>query len=393
MVLVSGWSWCHGCGHRVAGREDPVATQTPMPSGARPRTLTGESELALAARLIPSWVWVLFGGLVVIAAVTCAADMLLPYPSRERAIWSTAQFFLGLAAFLIAGIAVSGHLGMQREHFGLADLFMPDRLWPRALKRLPHTRWHVCAAVWSLSVSLCGVIWVGGWTWWLPTKTPPRPGKGSVVRPYSAPKPEEDPDDPAESKDAKPVTTGEEKKPEEEAPKRATARCVIVGYTLKDGEPAGLVVAVARDDQLHYAGVVPVGDDPAVREDLKTRFAALKADAPVFPDLDVRAVWLRPKLNCDVEATPSDEPQLKDPKFKGLILSDTPQPVKLGGAGDAPADTPGPKPAKEPDKGKAPDRPKDDAGKAKDAAGAKAGGKAGANPKAGPSATTRPPSP
>jgi hypothetical protein len=63
--------------------------------------------------------------------------------------------------------------------------------------------------------------------------------------------------------------------------------------------------------------------------------AAHQAAAPLFPDLDVRAVWLQPRLSCEVEPSGRDEEQLlKAPEFKNLIFPNKPQPARLPADGD-----------------------------------------------------------
>jgi hypothetical protein len=383
MVVVSGWRWCHKCGHRVAGHEAPVGQAPAAGPGQRPAS--SGSEMALATRVIPAWGWVLLGGLVVVAAVSCAADLRLAPGSRARALWSATQVGVGLVSLLLAGLFVSTRLGWQRDHMGLADLLMPDRLWPKAFKCLPHTRWHVCAGAWSVALMLCGLVWVGGWTYWLPTRPPPRVEKGGVGRfaPGNVAAKAEDNAPAEEDPDATKVPPPDPDAGKEPEPKKSVSRCVIVGYTVKDGQLAELLVATVTGTEMRYAGTVPVGKDPTVREDLLTRFAALKAAAPVFPDLDIRAVWLQPLLNCEVESIDSEDWRLKDPQFKGLVFPKDPQPVRLPAAGGPPATaTP---PAKDGGKGKDDIKSKG-AGKSKDASKAGAGLKSSA-------AVSKPPAP
>jgi hypothetical protein len=172
-----------------------------------------------------------------------------------------------------------------------------------------------------------------------------------------------DPDPAAHPEKDKPAGEPEESA----APRKSVTKCIIVGYTTKDGGLDGLVVATVDGDELRYAGVVPAGKDAAERKDLLTRFEALKAPAPVFPDLDVRAVWLRPQLSCEVESGKRDGEQLlKDPELKKVLFPTKPQPVHLPADGDAKDD----KEAKE---------------------GKDAEGKGAAKGKAGPGTGTRPP--
>jgi hypothetical protein len=314
----------------------------------------------LAARLLPVWVWVLLGGLTVVCGASCAADLCLPLPSRERATWSTAQFILGLTGLLVAGVWVSQRLGLNNENISLVDLLLPDRLWPLAIKKLPDTRWQVCTGAWSLTAMLCAAVWVGGWTYWFPTaKAPPPAAKGKAT--FGAAKKEEDadlPDPAATPKDGvNSNAVGDDPEAQGPKPPKEVSKCVIVGYTVEDGELTGLVTAKVSGSDLHYTGVVPLAKDSALKEDLLARFAALKAKTAVFPDLNVRAVWLQPELSCEIESTASDDTLLKDPEFKGLILPKTPQPVRLNPSEDgkpSPPTTKAPPPKSGPPKAPAP---------------------------------------
>src|SRR5262249_36229518 len=155
-----------------------------------------------------------------------------------------------------------------------------------------------------------------GLTYWLPSKSKPQRVKvpfAKEIKKAAGKKDEtedeskEDDENPAAAAGERPRTEEPEEPP---APKKSVTKCVIVGYTEKDGELTGLVVATQHGDELRYAGVVPASKDPAVREDLLARFASLKARASVFPDLEVQATWLQPRLSCEVESAGVDDDQL-----------------------------------------------------------------------------------
>jgi hypothetical protein len=213
----------------------------------------------------------------------------------------------------------------MHESLGLTDMLLPDRVWVLAIKRLPATRWHVCTGAWSAMAVLCGIFCVGGLTYWLPSKkSPPKPANV----PFATRTKDEgkmDDESPPTEKPDKPKTEETEETP---LPKKTMTKCVIVGYTTKDGELDGLVVATVEDDELSYAGIVPASKDPAVRKDLLSRFGSLKVDTPVFADLEVKAIWLQPRLFCEVESAGVDEDQvLKEPEFKGLEVPEMPEPA------------------------------------------------------------------
>jgi hypothetical protein len=275
-----------------------------------------------------------------VACVSFVADYKLPEKSRDRAVWSTVQVLGGLFVFLIAGVAATSRLSNTRQSLGVTDMLFPDRLWGLALKSLPATRWHVCTASWAAMASVCGILWVGGLTYWLPSKTKQGASKSSpfakALIKAARIKDDDSPDDESKNSDENPVVAQPEKpkieEPEEKPPsKKTVTECVIVGYTTKDGDLDGLIVATVHGDELHYAGVVPASNDPAVRKDLLKRFGALEAKAPVFPDLEVQATWLKPRLSCEVESAGVDEDQLlKVPEFKGLVFPKKKKPAGEG---------------------------------------------------------------
>jgi hypothetical protein len=288
--------------------------------------------LALAFRVIPSWGWFLLVGLCCVAALSLIADYNLPENSRVRAIVSTIEVVGGLLAFLIAGLVASTRFGPMHQSLGLTDMLLPDRVWVLAIKRLPATRWHVCTGAWSAMAVLCGILWVGGLTYWLPSKkAPPKPANV----PFASRTKDKSSEDEAKMDDQNPPAEKPDKPTTEETketprPKKTVTRCIIVGYTTKDGELDGLVVATVQNDELSYAGIVPASKDPAVRKDLLSRFGSLKVDTPVFPDLEVEAIWLQPRLFCAVESAGVDEDEvLKEPQFKGLDIPETPDPAQV----------------------------------------------------------------
>jgi ATP-dependent DNA ligase len=96
---------------------------------------------------------------------------------------------------------------------------------------------------------------------------------------------------------------------------------------------------------------------PEQNEELLKRFGRLAAAKPIFPDFEKPVAWLKPELNCEVEhAGAADGPLLKEPRFKGLIESEKPDPDEDAPAAGPPAKpdaspkTPAPVPAPKPDR-------------------------------------------
>jgi hypothetical protein len=334
MVEVSGWSWCHRCGHREELRQTRVVRTAADLAAAPAPKARPTSELGLAFRLIPAWGWVLCFGLCLIAAFSGVADYRLPVMTRERAVLSTSMVLGGLVVFLITGIMVPGRLPAMHHALRFTDLLFPDRLWVLAIRHLPATRWYVCVGAWALMAVLCGIFWIGSLTYWLPVKGKPTvtkiPGISQLGNASSKP------DVIAEDPKDKPEETDPERpdKPmPQELPKTVT-KCLIVGYTTQNGELAEVLVATVSGEDVRYAGRVPVSKDPEERKDLLARLRSLETNTSVFPDLDVKATWLKPRLSCEVESTGvNTDLRLQAPVFKGLILPKQPEPVRLP-AGD-----------------------------------------------------------
>jgi hypothetical protein len=106
---------------------------------------------------------------------------------------------------------------------------------------------------------------------------------------------------------------------------RETARCVVVGYTVENDEVTSLVVARQEGDELRYVGTVRPTLTPEEKDDLLKRFGRLASSRPVFRNFERPVVWLKPKLNCEVEHTGTGEDALlKEARFKGLVEDDKP---------------------------------------------------------------------
>jgi hypothetical protein len=350
--VVTGARWCSRCGYRQMCNDTPAPVAAPKPELlGRSAVRQKLAEWAQAAQLLPRWAWVMLGGLLAVGLGSLDANLLLPPDSWARAVWTTAQVVTGVVGMLLAHVSVVCFLGLQHDAPGLWDLVMPDRVWKRAIKRLPLTKGQVCAAAWSLALVVCGLVFVGGLTYWLPKKGETKPQvyvaklldiKKEQLEAEEAPRPEA-----AEPPRPQPLPSATQPGAGEPPAKPETARCVVVGYTVENDEVTGLVVARVEGDELRYAGTVRPNLTPEQRDDLLKRFAKLAAKRPVFQNFEKPVVWLKPELTCEVEhAGAADGPVLKEPRFKGLVEDEKP--------GDSPEKTPttpapeGPKPERTP---------------------------------------------
>jgi hypothetical protein len=248
--------------------------------------------------------------MAVVGLVSLAAGLLLPPDSLPRAIWTSAQVLVGAVSLLLAQVSVCGLLGLQREGIGVQDLIFPDKIWRMAFRRLPETRWQVCWGAWSLALVGFALLCINGLTYWLPKKGALK-AKVHVAKMLNIKKDQLKADE--DETEAAP-----EKK--DEPPKPETTRCVVVGYTMERGQLTGLVLARVEGDELRYAGIIRPGLSTEQKEELLKKFGPLQANEPVFPDFETPAVWLKPKLSCEVEHTGYGEDKFfKEPHYKGLL--------------------------------------------------------------------------
>ena len=122
---------------------------------------------------------------------------------------------------------------------------------------------------------------------------------------------------------------------------------VIGGYTLNEGSPklfSSLLVGVFQGDEFVYTGKIGTGFDQRMQADLMKRFKPLvikKSPFQFLPDINkpsrfrpdppvARAVWLKPKMLCEVSFTEmTSDGVMRHPAFQGLREDKDPGSVVL----------------------------------------------------------------
>ena len=171
LVDPAGLSLCPKCGWCRSLAETRLWSAEPVQTKRPPSRLGGREFLELIWKS-PCWLWILAGGLVVVGAVTAAADAVLPPEGLVRALWTTGQIAVGLLFVLGAQAWALILFAPKDDKLGAKDLFLSGRLWGLILKRLPATQWQVGFAVWGLTLAVSGAAWVGGLSYYLPKGTP-----------------------------------------------------------------------------------------------------------------------------------------------------------------------------------------------------------------------------
>ena len=92
---------------------------------------------------LPVWLWVLVGGIAIVAVMSVAANCVLPADSLARALWSSIQLGTGLLGLLAAQIWAFVIIAPETDHLGAKDLVLSTRLWSMACRRLPESQRQV----------------------------------------------------------------------------------------------------------------------------------------------------------------------------------------------------------------------------------------------------------
>lgn len=122
---------------------------------------------------------------------------------------------------------------------------------------------------------------------------------------------------------------------------------VIGGYTLNEGTKklfSSLLAGVYKNNDLIYTGKVGTGFNRQMQEDLLKKFKPLvirKSPFKTLPDINkpsrfrpdppgARAVWLKPRLICEVSYTEmTSDGLMRHPSFDGLRIDKQPKSVKF----------------------------------------------------------------
>jgi hypothetical protein len=325
---------CIACGYsRSQGGVEPLGA-----GKAAPKPPSEFTELIRALRRLPTWVWALAGGCVFVIASSIMADYQLGKHSYGRALWGTAELAAGVLMLIGAQIWAMVLVGKHDGDLGIIDAIYPFRVWETVFKSLPEACRPVCLGGWALTATLTSVLLVGGQFYWLPKKKPNQGKPGLVLK-------EDDEDDEdkyarheKEDLDIQRIKKKkdidedddqdkEEKKNAPSADPRPTVNCVVIGYVPDEkGGVSGLVLAVEKDGQLQYTGVVQEGLTAEKSEQILSQLSRrVRTESPV-PGLNVKAVWVKADVRCEVhQSGTSASGFLIEPKFKELVKANADQ--------------------------------------------------------------------
>jgi hypothetical protein len=160
----------HCCVERPAGPAESI----------REVQTIGWREAVQAVATLPGWLSILLGGAFAILLYCKSLDYLLAENSERRAIWGTVLLSAGLLILCLCQLWAFLKLLPENAGWGITEAMVPSLpVWCAAFRRLPHTRWPIWLAGWSLTMVLASTLVVGGQTYWLgkkPAETVPWAG-------------------------------------------------------------------------------------------------------------------------------------------------------------------------------------------------------------------------
>jgi hypothetical protein len=242
---------------------------------------------------------------------------------------------VGMALIVIAQLWAFVQIAPREEGMEIYDLFLPGRLWALSLKRLPETQWPVSLAAWGWTLIAFGALWIGGVNFGMrPSGRPVRHASSSVDRGVGR-----------TLRDAAAMLTGGDAhnsllnqalsdvkakaeelagaviKPDLGNDLRETVQCVVLGYVSQaDGTPVGVLLGTVRDGKVNYAGMVRQGMEQA--QQLRQRLERLNRTTSDIRGQALKAVWVEPKVFCDVHHSGVDgQGMIREPNLKGLLGS------------------------------------------------------------------------
>jgi hypothetical protein len=328
LINPEGLGWCSKCGYCKSLEEGaakvelaPQATRQPSPLGAR--------EFVELLQRLPRWFWVLVGGAAVIALVSFAGNLVLPRSSLPRALFSTLELVIGLLTLLAAQVWALVLIAPDDDNLGPKDVIISVRLWNLTCARLPEMCKQVWLGSWSGAAILSAVFIVGGFDYWYQFYKPKKIAQKSLLQAVAEAARDKGKDKSLEESiedfaNTQDLTKKKEEEKDKNAPpvdKRPTEQCVIIGYMLdKDKTLTGLVVATVQDDRLRFAGIVQRGLTEEVSKELLGRLTSLQTQEPFVRGLTMSAIWVKPKVFCEIHQSGYDKDgHFVSPNFGALL--------------------------------------------------------------------------
>jgi hypothetical protein len=160
-----GISWCPSCGH--CPLLEKQAEQVPDQPAPRAPSKLGAVEFFSVVGRTPGWLWLLLLGVFSVIGVSLTVGFILPHESIDRVRWSLGQLLFGVVVVVAAHLWAMRQVpavevrGRSRGTYSLVEL------WRSAASRMPATRWPINLLSWGVSLIVCALLVIGGFSWWV----------------------------------------------------------------------------------------------------------------------------------------------------------------------------------------------------------------------------------
>jgi hypothetical protein len=306
--MSRGQTYCRRCGFyptlntfvevqpwETAGEGKPT-TQEPA-----------KSHIEVWKSLIPRWGWYLIAGAIVLVLISLIGRF-MPMTKNSRALWTYAQFGIGIIAAITAHVMAYMHAIMVNDQLSFIDILLkPWVVWKVSFDELPKSFKRVSLGSWGLTAALCAAFVVAGVRYdeiidW--GKVPPKKKLKPLLPGFSMPKDSNMTMEEALEAfaDQAGIEMTDEERLKEKGPNRnKMVKCLIVGYTpFRESDFERLVLAVQEGEKWRCVGMVSEGIPPDDRSTLNRRMRMIMRGTPAVPCGDIKAFWLQPKLMCTV---------------------------------------------------------------------------------------------
>jgi hypothetical protein len=308
-------------------------------------------------RLLPESVWLILVATVFLLPLSYFVNRALAPDSNIRFIWTWAQIVVGVVAIFAAQVWAFVLLRRREEPVVVTDIFLPGNLWRRAVHGLPETGGPFSLCAFAFVAILTAILWIGRWGWLLTfDSTPDLPTvhvteenrdfradykklkEAATAAKIEREKPLTPPPPPVDNRTPLPVDNRTPPPVDNRTPtppvdnrtttppvdNRPTTLCVVIGYVPgENGRIDGLVLATLREGTLTFAGTVSSGLGKTESAALAKRLGPLTSKTPLVSGVDVKAVWVKPEVFCEVhQSGATTKGQLIDPRFKAVITDE-----------------------------------------------------------------------
>jgi hypothetical protein len=322
--MARGQTFCRRCGFYPTLNTFVEVDPADMVEGGDPTAEPKKSHLQVWKSLIPRWGWVLIAGVSALLALSIGARLLVP-AGPGRAIWTYAQFGIGIVAFVWAHVASYMSAIMVNDTLNFLDIILkPFAIWSVTFNELPKSLKRIALGTWGLSAALFAALVVAGVRYdeiidW--GKVPPKKKAKKIVAPLNVPGDDKSMEEAIEDfADKAGVEMSAEELARQKANRKKMATCLIVGFTPhRENDFDKLILAVDEGGgHWRFAGVMKEGFTPEARSELNRRMRQYLRATPVVP-VDQKAFWLQPKLMCTIWYEDwSDDRQFIRPFFEKL---------------------------------------------------------------------------